>query len=106
MKIKKQGNPVEIVYPKEGVPLVVSPTAIASFAPHPTAAKLFTDFGFTRQVQQVMAESEGLSSGNPAVTYPSDKPKLTELKLLAVEPDELEKRNEEIKRRFVEFFGA
>ena len=30
---KKQGNPVEIVYPKEGVPLVVSPSAITSFAP-------------------------------------------------------------------------
>src|SRR5216117_1181659 len=27
---RKKGNPVEIVYPKEGVPLVVSPTAIAA----------------------------------------------------------------------------
>ena len=27
---KKKGNPIEIVYPKEGVPLVVSPTAITS----------------------------------------------------------------------------
>src|SRR2546425_1875778 len=32
---RKKGNPVEIVYPKEGVPLVVSPTAIAAGAPHP-----------------------------------------------------------------------
>lgn len=38
--------------------------------------------------------------------YPADKPKLGDLKLLAVEPEELEKRNEEIKKRFVEFFGA
>ena len=37
-QLKKKGNPVEIVYPKEGVPLVVSPTAITSFAPHPNAA--------------------------------------------------------------------
>ena len=43
-QIKKKGNPLEIVYPKEGVPLVVSPTAITSFAPHPSAARLFTDF--------------------------------------------------------------
>jgi iron(III) transport system substrate-binding protein len=103
---KKQGNPVEIVYPKEGVPLVVSPSAIASFAPHPNAAKLFTDFGFARNVQQVMAESEGLYSGHPAVTYPSDKPKLTDLKLLTVDADEQEKRNDEIKKKFVEYFGA
>jgi iron(III) transport system substrate-binding protein len=102
----KKGNPVEIVYPKEGVPLVVSPSAITSFAPHPNAARLFTDFTFSRQVQQVMADSEGLYTGHPGVTYPADKPKLSDLKLLTVEPEELEKRDEEIRKRFVEFFGA
>jgi iron(III) transport system substrate-binding protein len=105
-QLKKKGNPIEIVYPKEGVPLVVSPTAITSFAPHPNAARLFTDFTFTREVQQVMADSEGLYTGHPEVKYPAGKPKLNELKLLTVTPEELEKRNEEIKKRFVEFFGA
>jgi iron(III) transport system substrate-binding protein len=103
---RKKGNPLEIVYPKEGVPLIVSPTAITSFAPHPNAAKLFTDFSFGREIQQVMADSEGLYTGHPEVKYPADKPKLSELKLLSVDPEELEKRNEEIKKRFVEFFGA
>jgi iron(III) transport system substrate-binding protein len=105
-QLKKKGNPIEIVYPKEGVSLVVSPTAIAAFSPHPNAAKLFTDFTFTREVQQVMADSEGLYTGHPDVKYPADKPKLTDLKLLTVDAEELEKRNEEIKKRFVEFFGA
>ena len=105
-QVKKKGNPVEIVFPKEGVPLVVSPTAIAAFAPHPNAAKVFTDFIFSRAIQQVLADSEGLYTGHPDVTYPADQPKLSELKLLQVDADELEKRNEEIKTRFVEFFGA
>ena len=105
-QIKKKGNPVEIVYPKEGVPLVVSPTAIASFAPHPNAARLFTDFTLSREVQQVLADTEGLYVGHPEVKYPADRPKLSELRLLQVDPEELEKRNEEIKARFVEFFGA
>ncbi|HEY7037705.1 MAG TPA: extracellular solute-binding protein [Methylomirabilota bacterium] len=105
-QVKKKGNPVEIVYPKEGVPLVVSPSAITSFAPHPNAAKLFTDFIFSRDVQQVLADTEGLYSGHPQVKYPTDKPKLSDLKLLPVDAEELEKRNEEIKTRFVEFFGA
>jgi iron(III) transport system substrate-binding protein len=105
-QVKKKGNPVEIVYPKEGVPLVVSPSAITSFAPHPNAAKLFTDFIFSKDVQQVLADTEGLYSGHPQVTYPSDKPRLSDLKLLSVDAEELEKRNEEIKTRFVEFFGA
>jgi iron(III) transport system substrate-binding protein len=103
---KKKGNPIEIVYPKEGVPLIVSPTAITSFAPHPNAAKLFTDFIFGKEVQQVLADSEGLYTGHPEVSYPADKPKLGDLKLLPADPDELEKRNEELKSRFVEYFGA
>jgi iron(III) transport system substrate-binding protein len=97
---------VEIVFPKEGVPLVVSPSAITSFAPHPNAARLFSDFIFTRETQQVLADTEGLYTGHPEVKYPADRPKLGELKLLQVDPEELEKRNEEIKTRFVEFFGA
>ena len=63
-------------------------------------------FGFSREIQQVMADSEGLYTGHPEVKYPTDKPKLSDLKLLSVDPEELEKRNEEIKKRFVEFFGA
>ncbi len=105
-QVKKKGNPVEIVFPKDGVPLVVSPSAIASFAPHPNAAKLFTDFIFSREVQQVLADTEGLYTGHPDVKYPPDRPKLSDLRLLQVDAEELEKRNEEIKTRFVEFFGA
>ena len=105
-QVKKKGNPVEIVFPKEGVPLVVSPSAITSFAPHPNAARLFTDFIFSRDLQQVLADSEGLYTGHPDVKYPPDRPKLSDLNLLRVDPEELEKRNEEIRTRFVEFFGA
>ena len=105
-QLKKKGNPIDVIYPKEGVPLVVSPTAIAAFAPHPNAAKLFTDFTFTRDIQQALADSEGLYTGHPDVTYPADRPRLSDLKLLTVDPEELEKRNEELKGRFVEFFGA
>lgn len=103
---RKKGNPIGIVYPQDGVPLVVSPSAITSFAPHPTAARLFTDFIFTKDIQQFLADSEGLYVPHPEVTYPPDKPKLTDLKVLTVNPEELERRNEEIKKRFVEFFGA
>jgi iron(III) transport system substrate-binding protein len=103
---RKKGNPLGIVYPQDGVPLVTTASAITSFAPHPTAARLFTDFIFTQPVQQFLADDEGLYVPHPQVTYPADKPKLGDLKLLTVDPDELERRTEEIKKRFVEFFGA
>jgi iron(III) transport system substrate-binding protein len=105
-KTQKQGNPIRIVYPKEGVPLVVSPVAIAKDSPRPNAAKLFTEFIFAKESQQLLADREGLYTGHPEVTYPSDKPKLKDLKLLSADPDELEKRNAEIKKRFIEYFGA
>ncbi len=105
-KTQKQGNPIKIVYPKEGVPLVVSPVAIAKDAPHPNAAKLFTEFIFSKESQQLLADREGLYTGHPDVTYPADKPKLKDLNLLPADADELEKRNAEIKKRFVEIFGA
>ena len=103
---RKKGSPLGIVYPQDGVPLVVSPSAITSFAPHPMAARLFTDFVFTKEVQQFLADSEGLYVPHAEVTYPTDKPKLSDLKLLAVDPEELERRTEEIKKRFTELFGA
>jgi iron(III) transport system substrate-binding protein len=105
-KTLKQGNPIKIIYPKEGVPLVVSPVAIAKDAPHPNAAKLFTEFIFSKESQQLLADKEGLYTGHSEVTYPADKPKLKDLKLLPADADELEKRNAEIKKRFTEFFGA
>jgi iron(III) transport system substrate-binding protein len=105
-KTQKQGNPIKIIYPKEGVPLVVSPVAISKDAPHPNAAKLFLDYIFSKESQQLLADREGLYTGHPDVTYPQDKPKLQDLKLLNVDADELEKRSNEIKKRFTEFFGA
>ncbi|MGE5216440.1 MAG: extracellular solute-binding protein [Chloroflexota bacterium] len=105
-KTLKQGNPIKIVYPKEGVPLVVSPVAIAKDSSHPNAAKLFMEFIFAKESQQLLADKEGLYTGHPDVTYPVDKPKLKDLKLLSTDADELEKRNAEIKKRFVEYFGA
>ena len=105
-KTQKQGNPIKIVYPKEGVPLVVSPVAIAKDAPRPNAAKLFSEFIFSKESQQLLADKEGLYTGHPEVTYPTDKPKLKDLKILSADPDELEKRNAEIRKRFIEYFGA
>jgi iron(III) transport system substrate-binding protein len=105
-KTQKQGNPIQIVYPKEGIPLIVSPVAIAKDAPHPNAAKLFSEFIFAKESQQLLADREGLYTGHPEVTYPADKPKLKDLKLLSVDAEELEKRNAEIKKRFTEIFGA
>jgi iron(III) transport system substrate-binding protein len=101
----KKGNPIEIVFPEEGVPFVSSANAILAKAPHPNAAKVFTDFLFAREAQQILAD-DGLYVPNEAVTYPAGKRPLKELRLIKVEPEEMQKRDEEIKKRFRELFGV
>lgn len=103
---RKKGNAIAAVYPQDGVPLILVPTAILAAAPHPSAARLFTDFVFSKPVQQILVTDEGLYVPHPEVTYPPDKPKLSELKVLPFDPEDLERQNEEIKKRFVELFGA
>jgi len=103
---RRKGSPIAAAYPRDGVVLILSPTAITSFAPHPAAARLFTDFIFTREIQQVLADAEGLYVAHPDVTYPADRPKLSEIKVLTVDPEEIERRTEEVKKKFVELFGA
>jgi len=105
-KERHGGSPIAASYPRDGVVLIFSPTAVMSFAPHPNGARLFTDFIFSRETQQILADAEGLYVAHPDVTYPPDRPKLGELKVLVVDPEEIERRTEEVKKRFVDLFGA
>ncbi len=103
---RKAGNPVEVVYPEEGVPLIPIPIAVLNTAPHPNAARLFMDFVFGKAVQQLLADDESAYVAHPDVAYPAGKPKLSELKVLPIDAEELERQGGEIKKRFVELFGA
>lgn len=104
-RAKKKGNPIEIVFPEDVVPFVNSPVAILKRAPHPNAAKLFMDFLFGKEAQQLMAD-DGLYVPNEAVTYPPGKTPLKDLKSVVPDPMEILKRNEEIKAKFRELFGV
>jgi len=101
----RAGNPIEIVFPEDGAPLVTSANAILAKAPHPNAAKVFTDFLFDKDGQQVLAD-DGLYVPNEAVTYPKDRRPLKDLKLIKVDPEEIQKRDDEVKKKFRELFGV
>ncbi len=101
----KKGNPIEIVFPEEGAPFVASPNAVLAKAPHPNAAKVFTDFLFAKEAQQILAD-DGLYVPNEEVIYAKDRRPLKELRLIKVDPEEMQKRDEEIKEKFRELFGV
>ena len=101
----KKGNPIAVVFPEEGVPFVSSPNAILAKAPHPNAARVFTDFLFGKEGQQLMVD-DGLYVPNEDVAYAKDKRPLKQIKLLPAEAEEIMKRNDEIKEKFRELFGV
>src|SRR5262245_19580772 len=67
IQLKEAGQPVEIVYPTEGIPLVAGPNAIFKNAPNPNAARLFQCYCFTAECQQLISDVGGLRSMHPLV---------------------------------------
>ena len=105
-RLKARGNPVDFIFPAEGVVLILSPVGIAKRAPHPNAARLFEEFMFNREMEQQLVDLTRLYVPGPGVRYPPDMPPLEKLKLLTVSVDELAGRDGEINRMFTEIFGS
>ncbi len=102
----ENGSPVAIVYAEEGSPFIDSPSAIMADAPHPNAARVFTNYLFTAEAQQILVDVGGVRSVHPDVTEPETRTPLSEIDLLFVDPVELEGQVEEIKSRYTQIFGA
>lgn len=78
----KRGQSLRLVWPKEGIPLVIGPVAILTGAPHPNCARLFVDFVLSAEGQKVVVESMQTYSVRPGVAPPAGRPALSSLNLL------------------------
>src|SRR6266700_2193228 len=56
IQLKEQGQPVEVVYPAEGTPLITGPSGVFKSAPNPNAARLFQNLLHAREGQQVLVD--------------------------------------------------
>ena len=101
----QKGEPLKVVIPTEGVALVSSPNSILKKAPHPNAAKLFTDYLFSLDAQQTFA-NRFLYVGHPGVKYPKGLPALEELKIESIDPEVLKKENKNVQQLFRKLFGV
>src|SRR5476651_162218 len=102
--LKDSSQPVEPVYPSEGTPFVIGPNGIFKAAPNPNAAKLFQNYCFTPEAQQIIIESGGLRSLHAqAKEHPGRKP-LADIKLMKEDAEGAEKASEEIKARYQKIF--
>jgi iron(III) transport system substrate-binding protein len=102
--LKEAGQPVEPVYPLEGVPVISGPTGIFLSAPHPNAARLFQVWLHTRETQQFFTDFTAQYSVHTQVTSKPARRKLSDIKLMKEDAAGLEKMTEEIKVRYAKLF--
>jgi iron(III) transport system substrate-binding protein len=102
--LKDAGQPVETVYPTEGTPFVIGPNGIFKAAPNPNAAKLFQNYCFTPDAQQIIIEVGGLRSLHAQVKEKPGRKPLSDIKLMKEDAENAEKQSEEIKARYQKIF--
>jgi len=102
--LKEAGQPVEVVYPTEGTPFSTGPNGIFKAAPNPNAAKLFQNYCFTPEAQQVIIEAGGLRSLHSQVKEKPGRKPLAEIKLMKEDAEGVQKQSEEIKARYLKLF--
>ena len=106
LNLADAGEPVKTVYATEGTPVFSGEAAVMTSSPHPNAARLFANYAFSTECQQLMATKGNLRSFDPAVTAKSGQVALKDIKLLRSDPNALAAAAEEVKRRYSEIFGV
>jgi iron(III) transport system substrate-binding protein len=102
--LKDQGKPVEVVYATEGSPLIIVPSGIFHGAPNPNAAKLFQNFFFSAETQQMLVDVFAHRSFHAQVKEKGEHIALANLKLLKADPAAVQAQSEEIKARYSKLF--
>jgi iron(III) transport system substrate-binding protein len=103
-QLKEKNNPVEIVYPREGTPLIVGPSGVMKEAPNPSAARLLQSFMFSTECQQLMVDFGGLRSFHTQVKEKPGRRLLKDIKLMKDDPVAVEKQADDIKARYTRYF--
>ena len=103
-QISEKGGPVAPVYATEGSPLIVGPTGMFKAAPNPNAAKLFVNYSFTPECQQLIIDVGGLRSMHPQTKEKPGRTPFKDIKVMKDDPAAVEKMSDEIKQRYVKIF--
>ena len=104
--LKESGNPIEVVYPTEGSPIIEGQTAIMKDAPHPNASRLFMEFIYSQDCQQLVCDAGGMRSFHPNVTLLPGRKPMADIKLLHADPQALTANAEDVKKKYTEIFGV
>lgn len=103
-RAKAEGSPVELIYPKEGVPVITEPIGIMKDAENEAAAKAFVDFVLSEEGQELAAEI-GYTPIRKGVEAPEGLQTIDEMKVMDANISELYQAREEDKKEFETIFG-
>ncbi len=104
IQLKEKGEPVAIVYPREGTPLIIGPSGVMKDAPNPNAARLLQSFMFSVECQQLMVDWGGLRSFHAQVKEKEGRVPLRDIKLMKDDPAAVEQQADQIKARYTQYF--
>lgn len=103
-RAKAEGSPVELIYPKEGVPVITEPIGIMKDAENDAAAKAFVDFVLSEEGQELAAEI-GYTPIRKGVEAPEGLQTIDEMNVMDADISELYQAREEDKKEFETIFG-
>ncbi|MGM7634295.1 ABC transporter substrate-binding protein [Bacillus sp. Hm123] len=103
-RAKQEGSPVELVYPKEGVPVITEPVGVMKNTDNEAAAKAFIDFVLSEEGQELAAEL-GYTPIREGIAAPEGLKTIEELTVLEADTAELLKAREDDKKQFGDIFG-
>jgi iron(III) transport system substrate-binding protein len=103
-QLKEKGDPIEIIYPTEGTPLIIGPNAVFKNAPNPNAARLLQNWMFSAECQQLCIDFGGLRSAHALTKEKAGRKPLREIRLMKDDPIAVEKESEAIKKRYTQIF--
>lgn len=86
-QVNQKGAKVRFLIPEEGVVMLPQSSFILAKAPHPNAAKLWTDFILSEEGQKIIVQGEALMSGRSGFKSPLPEyaPPIESLKLIKVD---------------------
>jgi iron(III) transport system substrate-binding protein len=103
-EISEKGGPVAPIYATEGSPLIVGPTGMFKAAPNPNAAKLFCNFSFSPECQQLIIDVGGLRSVHPQAKDKPGRTPFKDIKTMKDDPAGVVKMGDEIKAHYSKLF--
>jgi iron(III) transport system substrate-binding protein len=100
---RREGHAIDNVFPRDGTFAVPGPVAVVKGSPNPNAAKVFAEFLISDTVQQIVV-ADGAYSARTDLPPPEGGAPLKDIKLFAVDYEQIEKDAGAIKKKFNEIF--